>query len=72
MVPAQDPQALAQAISRILKDPELALRLSESSRQKVAERFHHRRSAEALAECLGHAPPRRHVEGVAEKRLVEA
>jgi colanic acid/amylovoran biosynthesis glycosyltransferase len=53
MVPSKDPEALAQAIASILDDPELARRLSERSRQKVAREFHHRRSAEALAECLG-------------------
>jgi colanic acid/amylovoran biosynthesis glycosyltransferase len=53
MVPAKDPQALAAAIARILDEPELALSLSSRSRQKVARDFHHRRSAEALAECLG-------------------
>ena len=44
---------LWNAIGRILDDPELALRLSEQSRDKVARKFHHRRSAEALAQCLG-------------------
>jgi colanic acid/amylovoran biosynthesis glycosyltransferase len=53
MVPSQNPQALADALARILEGPELALRLSEQSREKVARKFHHRRSAEALAECLG-------------------
>jgi glycosyltransferase involved in cell wall biosynthesis len=53
MVPSQNPQALADAIARILDSPELALRLSEQSREKVARKFHHRRSAEALAQCLG-------------------
>lgn len=53
MVPARDPHALADAVARILDDPLLATRLSESSRAKVAREFHHRRSAEALAECLG-------------------
>ena len=53
MVPSQNPQALADAIARILDNPELALRLSEQSREKVARKFHHRRSAEALAQCLG-------------------
>jgi colanic acid/amylovoran biosynthesis glycosyltransferase len=55
MVPSQNPQALADAIARLLDGPELALRLSEQSREKVARKFHHRRSAEALAECLGFA-----------------
>jgi len=53
MVPSKDPQALADAVASILDDPALALRLSEQSRQKVAQKFHHRRSAEALAHCLG-------------------
>lgn len=57
MVPSQDPGALARAVGRILDDPGLALALSERSRQKVAREFHHRRSAEALAACLGvHSP----------------
>jgi glycosyltransferase involved in cell wall biosynthesis len=72
MVPSKDPTALAQAISRILKEPALAERLSESSRQKIAHKFHHRRSAEALAECLGHGLPRPALNGVTEKGLVEA
>ena len=76
MVPAKDAAALAQAIVRILRDSALALRLSEASRQKVAQRFHHRRSAEALASCLGHTSPKSSQngssDGVVEKRLVEA
>lgn len=53
MVPSQNAPALADAVARILDDPALALRLSEQSREKVARKFHHRRSAEALAQCLG-------------------
>lgn len=53
MVPAQDPQALADAIMRILDDPDLALRLSAQSRKKVEATFHHRRCAEAIARYLG-------------------
>ena len=56
MVPAQDAEALAAAIARVLDDPELSRRLSQVSRQKVAREFHHRRGAEALAEALGLAP----------------
>lgn len=58
MVPSRDPVALAEAISRVLDDPALARGLSERSRQKIAQEFHHRRSAEALADCLGLLPPR--------------
>jgi glycosyltransferase involved in cell wall biosynthesis len=57
MVPSENPAALADAICAILDDPALARRLSERSRQKIASKFHHRRSAEALAECLGVTPP---------------
>jgi glycosyltransferase involved in cell wall biosynthesis len=56
MVPSQDGAALADAIARVLDDPELARRLSQTSRQKVAREFHHRRGAEALAEALGVLP----------------
>lgn len=56
MVPSENPEALADAICAILDDPALARRLSERSRQKIASKFHHRRSAEALAECLGMTP----------------
>lgn len=56
MVPSENPEALADAICTILDDPALARRLSERSRQKIASKFHHRRSAEALAECLGVTP----------------
>jgi colanic acid/amylovoran biosynthesis glycosyltransferase len=57
MVPAQDAEALAAGIARVLDDPELARRLSQVSRQKVEREFHHRRGAEALAEALGIEPP---------------
>lgn len=56
MVPSENPEALANAIETILDDPALAHRLSERSRQKIASKFHHRRSAEALAACLGVIP----------------
>jgi colanic acid/amylovoran biosynthesis glycosyltransferase len=53
MVPSQNPDALAAAIGRILDDPGLARRLSDTSRETVAQKFHHRISAQALARCLG-------------------
>jgi glycosyltransferase involved in cell wall biosynthesis len=56
MVPSQDARALAAAIARVLDEPELARRLSQGSRQKMAREFHHRRGAEALAEALGIQP----------------
>ncbi|HLV65434.1 MAG TPA: exopolysaccharide biosynthesis GT4 family glycosyltransferase EpsE [Polyangiaceae bacterium] len=52
LVPPEDPDALAEAMLRVLEEPERALSLSRSSRRKIAAAFHHRRSAQALAECL--------------------
>jgi glycosyltransferase involved in cell wall biosynthesis len=39
LVPAEDPQALAGAIRRLLESPELRQRLGEQGRQLVLERF---------------------------------
>jgi len=52
LVPPQDALALADAIEQILRDPELAMKLSEAGRKKVVERFSSRNSAETLASCL--------------------
>ena len=45
LVPPRDPGRLAAAIDRLLSDPELARRLGEAGRARVAERF----SAETMA-----------------------
>jgi glycosyltransferase involved in cell wall biosynthesis len=39
LVPPRDPQALADALRRVLDDPDLARRLGEAGRARVAERF---------------------------------
>jgi glycosyltransferase involved in cell wall biosynthesis len=39
LVPPRDPEALAAALRRILDDPDLARRLGEAGRARVAERF---------------------------------
>jgi glycosyltransferase involved in cell wall biosynthesis len=39
LVPPRDPEALAAALRRVLDDPELARRLGEAARARVAERF---------------------------------
>lgn len=52
LVPDREPEAMANAISEVLKSQEIARSLSQASRQKIAEKFHDRRSAEILYECL--------------------
>lgn len=52
LVPSEQPDLLANAIAKIMQDPEFALRLSRASRQKVATQFYHERSAEILAQEL--------------------
>ncbi len=52
LVEAEDAEQLAEAIANLLQNPDLALRLSQASRQKIVEKFSHRRSAETLAQCL--------------------
>lgn len=52
MVPPQNPQLMAEKIVKILRNPELAQKLSQKSREKVADKFHHRRSADIMASFL--------------------
>lgn len=52
LVQPENPEEMANAIVKILRNKEFALRLSQESRQKIASKFHHRVSAEALAGCL--------------------
>jgi len=54
LVPAENPEKMADAIAKLLQDKELALSLTKKSRQKIAEKFHHRRSAQILLESLEH------------------
>jgi glycosyltransferase involved in cell wall biosynthesis len=48
VVPEHDPAALADALERVLGDPELALRLGEQGRQHVQESFSLERSVSLL------------------------
>ena len=57
LVPPGSPDALAEAIETILRDPSLADRFSAAGRGKIESSFHSRRSAGALARRLGVAVP---------------
>ena len=58
IVPAEDADALARAIARLIDDPELRRRLSVNARRTAVERFDSRIGAAALYERLfGSLPP---------------
>ncbi|MDQ7777515.1 exopolysaccharide biosynthesis GT4 family glycosyltransferase EpsE [Paracoccus aminovorans] len=57
LVPAEAPEVMAEAIAGLYADPEDARRLAQASRAKVAAAFHHRRSAEAVADGLARTMP---------------
>lgn len=52
LVKPEDPEEMAEAITNVLQNKELALSLSKESRKKIVAKFHHRRSAEVLMRCL--------------------
>lgn len=52
LVPAENPEIMADVIVKLLQDKELTLGLTQKSRQKIAAKFHHRRSAQILLESL--------------------
>jgi colanic acid/amylovoran biosynthesis glycosyltransferase len=52
LVPPENPEQMADTIAKLLQDKELALSLTQKSRQKIAAKFHHRRSAQILLESL--------------------
>lgn len=53
LVPAGDPQALLQALTRLLGDAELRRRMAAAGRARVQERFTWARAARETAEILG-------------------
>ncbi|WP_323716913.1 exopolysaccharide biosynthesis GT4 family glycosyltransferase EpsE [Paracoccus aminovorans] len=57
LVPAEAPAAMAAEIARLHADPEEARRLAQASRARVAADFHHRRSAQAVADGLARTVP---------------
>lgn len=52
LVQSENPEEMAEAITRLLQNSEFALSLSRNARVKVIEKFSHSRSAEMLAQCL--------------------
>jgi len=52
LVPPRDPVRLADALERILKDPELASRLGHAGRRRVMNEFHSGVSAQTIARLL--------------------
>lgn len=52
LVPAENPEIMADVIAKLLQDKELTLSLTQRSRQKIAAKFYHRRSAQILLESL--------------------
>jgi len=52
LIPPENPEKMADTIEKLLKDKELTLSLIQKSRQKIADKFHHRRSAQILLESL--------------------
>jgi starch synthase len=55
LVPREEPGALADALSRLLLDPELSRAWGANARAHVRERFSLRAVGHRLAECLGTA-----------------
>lgn len=64
LVPPENPSAMAAAITRVLRDPQLARTLGAAAKRRVQERFHSGVSAQALMRhicgtaALGGAPPK--------------
>jgi colanic acid/amylovoran biosynthesis glycosyltransferase len=52
LVPPENPEKMADVIAKLLHDKELTLSLTQKSREKIAAKFHHRRSAQILLESL--------------------
>jgi glycosyltransferase involved in cell wall biosynthesis len=48
LVAADDPRAYADAIQRLLADPQLASRMGEAARRRAREKFHWASEAQAL------------------------
>ena len=56
-MPPERPEVMTAEIAGLVADPGYARRLAAASRARVAADFHHRRSAEALADGLARSLP---------------
>jgi len=52
LVEPQKPEMMADRIEKLLANPQFATQLGAAARQTIAEKYHHRRSAEVLADFL--------------------
>lgn len=59
LVPPADPKAMAEAIERLLRDPELAKQMGEKGRRRVEEAFSMEKHQRVLAEIYGELLGRR-------------
>ena len=69
LVPPERPEVMTAEIAGLVADPAYAQRLATASRARVAADFHHRRSAEAVADGLARSlPDAAHILGRARAR----
>jgi len=57
LVPAREPARMAESLLKLLRDPGLASRLSESGRRKIETSFHSGVSAAVLRRCMDGVVP---------------
>jgi glycosyltransferase involved in cell wall biosynthesis len=57
LVPAREPGRMADSLMKLLRDPGLASRLSESGRRKIETSFHSGVSAGVLRRCMDGGAP---------------
>jgi glycosyltransferase involved in cell wall biosynthesis len=53
LVEKENPRSMAEGIARVLRDPQLAVRLGQAGRIKIEAKFHSDISAQLLLRCLG-------------------
>ena len=61
-MPPSDAAALAEALARLIQDPETRARLGAAGARRVREQFAMEAGIDALAARFGHPPPARAAE----------